>query len=140
MEGLDADPAVLVPAAQKGLGLQGNHEGYLKALVAVQDELAAAVKSPGGGQAIQTTMFSAWEKGKALSQSLQEILQTLLDGAKQTEAADLDIASQIKSMNDFASSHGATSLGTDGTNSNLHDMTQTGTYHGQAVGKVNTLW
>ncbi|WP_330232503.1 hypothetical protein OHA40_08435 [Nocardia sp. NBC_00508] len=141
MEGLNADPAHLIPCAQKGMGIQGEHEGYLKALVAVQDELQTAVTSPGGGQAIQSAMYSAWEKGKALSSSLQQILQELTDGANRIGISDEEVKAQIMAA---AAEHGATALGADGVNSVAGDMTQTGTVNvdgaNQAVGKVNTLW
>ncbi|MEV0297695.1 hypothetical protein [Nocardia sp. NPDC050710] len=119
---LNANPDQLIPAAKTGIGLQGNHEGYLKSLIAVQDELQAAVKSQGGGVAIQQAMTQAWEKGSALSTSLQEIINTLLDTGIKVDVSDMENAAQVQR---------ATAFGLDGVNSVAGDM---------SGGKVNTHW
>ncbi|WP_062988208.1 hypothetical protein [Nocardia anaemiae] len=113
MQGLNADPEVLIPTAKTGLGLQGNHEGYMKALLAVQNELQAAVKSPGGGVAIQQAMQNAWEKGNNLAQKLQDILNELLNTGVKVDASDMEAAAHVQH---------ATAYGLDGVNSIQNDM------------------
>lgn len=126
---LNADPQVLVPTAKTALGLQGNHEGYLKSLLGVKDELQAAVQSPGGGQAIQTTMMDSWEKGRSLGQSLQAILNTLLDTGHKVDATDMDNYQRL--IRNLSNSDNATSYGSDGANSVAGDVT---------AGKVDVNW
>lgn len=109
---MNADPQVLIPTAKTALGLQGNHEGYLKSLLGVKDELEAAVRSKGGGGAIQTTMMDSWEKGSSLGRSLQEILDTLLDTANKVDAADMDAYQQL--IRNLSGSENAVSMGSDG--------------------------
>ncbi|MBF6177879.1 Uncharacterised protein [Nocardia otitidiscaviarum] len=102
---LNADPDVLIPAARNAMALQGNHEGYLKALLGVQDELAAAIVSPGAGAAVREAMTNAHTKGHDLAVKLQEIIQTLQDTGIRIDASDMDAAAQVRN---------ATSLGTNG--------------------------
>ncbi|TLF55296.1 hypothetical protein [Nocardia cyriacigeorgica] len=123
---LNADPEVLIPAAKTAMGLQGNHEGYLKSLMAVQDELSAYVKSPGGGAQIRTSMMEAHSKGSSLAQTLQEIIQVLHDSGVKIDVSDMDAAAQVQR---------ATSFGSDGMNSVSGDVTGAG-----ANQKINVNW
>ncbi|RDI54535.1 hypothetical protein [Nocardia mexicana] len=109
---MEADPQVLIPTTKKGIGLQGNHEGYLKALMGVKDELEAAVKSPGAGQAIQSTMQNAWTKGNALAVSLQGLLDIMMDTANKIDSKDMDNFLQL--MRTEGAETGAAALGADG--------------------------
>ncbi|WP_327148000.1 hypothetical protein [Nocardia sp. NBC_01329] len=105
---MEADPEVLIPAAKSALGLQGNHEGYLKSMLAVQDELAAYVQSPGAGNQIAQAMNSAHTAGKQLSQLLQEIIETLQDTGIKIDVSDMENAAQLQNANAW---------GLDGTSS-----------------------
>ncbi len=87
------------------MALQGNHEGYLKALLGVQDELAAAIVSEGAGTAVREAMTNAHQKGHDLAVKLQEIIQTLQDTGIRIDVSDMDAAAQVRN---------ATSLGTNG--------------------------
>lgn len=108
----NGDPKVLIPAAQKGIGLQGNHEGYLKALLAVKDELEAAVDSPNVRPALNQVMQDALQKGNRLGNAFQDILNTLVDTAHKVDAADMDAYADI--IRQAQAAHGgAQALGKD---------------------------
>ncbi|APE36905.1 hypothetical protein BOX37_26565 [Nocardia mangyaensis] len=87
------------------MALQGNHEGYLKALLGVQDELAAAIVSPGAGAAVREAMTNAHSKGADLAVKLQEIITTLQDTGIKIDVSDMEGAAQVRN---------AASLGTNG--------------------------
>lgn len=137
-QAMDADPDVLVPAGKKGMALQGNHEGYLKALLGLQNEMEAAVKSPGGGQAIQQALTQSWDKGNKLANSLQEILTTLLDTAHKIGATDLDNYQQVLRAAGAGDSHSGAALAADGVNSVAGDVTNVNP--NTHIGKIDVQW
>lgn len=108
----NGDPHELIPAAQKGIGLQGNHEGYLKALLAVKDELEAAVRSPQATPAIASSMQNALDKGNRLGNAFQDILNVLTDSAHKFSAADMDAYADLIRQQEQLHG-GAQALGTD---------------------------
>lgn len=95
MAGLHAEVDVIASTGKAAMALQGTHEGYLASMLGVQDELQAAVKSPAGGMAIQQTMTGAYEAGKALSVSLQEIITVLQESGVKIDVSDMDAAAQL---------------------------------------------
>ncbi|WP_280241696.1 hypothetical protein [Nocardia abscessus] len=117
---LNAVPDQLIPSAKTAMGLQGNHEGYLKALLGVQDELQAAVKSPGAGNQIVAAMTDAHQAGADLGRQLQEIIQTLLDTGIAVDVQDMENAARVLQ---------ATAFGIDGVAGN-----------DAATGKVDLTW
>ncbi|MGK8520047.1 hypothetical protein ACRS6B_00060 [Nocardia asteroides] len=119
-EELIAEPDQLIPSAKTAMGLQGNHEGYLKALIGVQNELEAAVRSPGGGNQIQAAMAEAHQAGAELGRQLEDIIQTLLETGIAVDVKDMENAAQVLQ---------ATAFGLDGV---AGDRTNTG--------RVDLLW
>lgn len=117
---LNAVPDQIIPTAKTGLGLQGNHEGYLKALIGVQDELQAAVDSPGAGKQIVVAMTDAHKEGADLGRQFQEILQMLLDTGVKVDVTDMENAARVLQ---------ATAFGLDGIAGN-----------DPKTGKVDLTW
>ena len=141
MNPMDADPDKLTAAGKKAMALQGNHEGYLKSMLGLQDEMMSVVKSPGGGAAIQQALTDTWHKGSALAKSMQGISETMIDTANKIGSKDLDNYQQVlKGMG--GDHHSGAYLASDGTNSVGGDITGAD-FNGDKVvnpGKVDVQW
>ncbi|NUS44490.1 MAG: hypothetical protein HOQ24_12475 [Mycobacteriaceae bacterium] len=98
---LNADPATIQAAAKKAMGLQGEHEGYMKATLGIKDELEAYVKSPGAGQAIANAMFDAHTAGSKLAQTLQTVINVLSDAGTSIDTHDMELAAQVNRATAF---------------------------------------
>ncbi len=120
---MNADPAVIASAGQKAMGLQGNLEGYLKALLAVQSDLDAAVSSPGAGNQINVAMTDAWQKGSSLSSTMVTIIQTLKQTGVNIGESDAQNQAQVQR---------ATEFGVTGQNDVANNVT--------SAGKVDLTW
>ncbi|MFE9327731.1 hypothetical protein ACIHDR_40095 [Nocardia sp. NPDC052278] len=90
------DPEKLKTGAANSAACLGELEGHLNGLWSAQDELAAAVPpSSQTGRAAQTALSSAYNAGKSLGGTLQEIIDALNDAHVKIDAHDLDAASQV---------------------------------------------
>lgn len=89
------DPARLQSSADNTAACLGELESHLKALTNVQDELHAAVVSSGAGSAIYNSLGNAWQSGKSLAGTLQEIVTELKNTGVQVHSQDLEGAGRI---------------------------------------------
>ncbi|NKY59831.1 hypothetical protein [Nocardia flavorosea] len=111
------DPADVIAAATEGYGLHGELEGYLSSWMGLKDDYQAAVNGNETGKQIQLTMQAAYDSGKRLAGTMQQILDTLKETGVKVDGMDLEMAAQIKfddaiAANDLGSN--TQSLGTNG--------------------------
>ncbi|KAA8881914.1 hypothetical protein F3087_40320 [Nocardia colli] len=89
------DPHVMQASANSTAACHAELEGHLRALTGVQDGMQVALVSPGAGQAVNTALGNAYVAGKALSGSLQEIIDTLSQFGVTVDVQDTDAASRV---------------------------------------------
>ncbi|MEV5840101.1 hypothetical protein [Nocardia sp. NPDC052112] len=90
------DPEKLKTGAANSSACLGELEGCLNGMWSAQDELAAAVPPTSQtGRAAQTALSNAYNAGKSLGGTLQEIIDALNDAGVKIDAHDLDAASQV---------------------------------------------
>ncbi len=100
------DPQALSDTAKNAMACQGELEGFLSSWMGLRDEFARAVHGSQTGTQIQNTMDHAHTAGAKLSQTLQEIIDTLKDTGVKIDATDLENAARMQR---------ALSLGTNST-------------------------
>ncbi|MFX0579079.1 WXG100 family type VII secretion target [Nocardia nepalensis] len=88
------DPDKLKTGAANSAACLGELEGCLNGMWSAQDELAAAVKGA-TGHAAQKALSDAYNAGKSLGGTLQEIIDALNDAHVKIDAHDLDAAQQV---------------------------------------------
>ncbi|MGY4098691.1 hypothetical protein ACW2Q0_03875 [Nocardia sp. R16R-3T] len=88
------DPDKLKTGAANSAACLGELEGCMNGLWSAQDELAAAVHGA-TGRAAQTALSNAYNAGKSLGGTLQEIIDALNDAGVKIDAQDLDAAAQV---------------------------------------------
>ncbi|WP_329411974.1 hypothetical protein OG563_06095 [Nocardia vinacea] len=90
------DPDKLKTGASNSAACLGELEGHMNGLWSAQDELAAAVPpSSATGRAAQTALSNAYNAGKSLGGTLQEIIDALTAAHVNIDAQDLDAAAQV---------------------------------------------
>ncbi|WP_327100841.1 hypothetical protein OIE68_19830 [Nocardia vinacea] len=90
------DPEKLKTGAANSDACLRELEKNLSGMWSAQDELAAAVPPTSAtGRAAQTALSNAYNAGKSLGGTLQEIIDALTDAHVKIDASDLDAASQV---------------------------------------------
>ncbi|MEV6427521.1 hypothetical protein [Nocardia sp. NPDC051463] len=88
-------PAKVQTAANNSTSCLGELESHLNGLSSAQDELEVAVRGM-TGTAIRETLTSAYQSGKSLAATLQEIVDALADSGVQIDAHDVNAAAEYK--------------------------------------------
>ncbi|MET9489868.1 hypothetical protein [Nocardia sp. NPDC006630] len=70
-------------------------ETDLKKLAGLQDDFGNALKSPAAGMAVQNAMGNAWQSGKSLGSTLQDVITVLKQHGTNVHAQDLEGQSRV---------------------------------------------
>ncbi|MGV9411217.1 hypothetical protein ACWDOP_14975 [Nocardia sp. NPDC003693] len=92
------DPSRLQSSANQTAVCLGELESALQGLAAVNTELQASVVSPNTGMAINNTLSNAWNKGKTLGGTLQQIINELGATGVKIDFEDLEGAARVNAV------------------------------------------